>query len=66
MKKRRKHAKALVMQPLFRLRQETPEKGKGSYRRQKARKEDCGPFALWGHALRSPAIRHRLFQRQAA
>ncbi len=38
MAKNRKHrpnkAKSLVAQPLFRSRQETPGKGKGSYRRE--------------------------------
>ena len=38
MSKRTKHgpnkAKALIAQPLFRCRQETPRKGKGSYRRE--------------------------------
>lgn len=33
-------AKALVMQPLFRSRQETPRKGKGSYRRNASRHAD--------------------------
>ncbi len=33
-KKRPNKAKHLVAQPLFRLRQETPKKGKGSYRRE--------------------------------
>ena len=38
MAKNRKHrpnkAKSLIAQPLFRSRQETPGKGKGSYRRE--------------------------------
>jgi alternative ribosome-rescue factor len=38
MSKRTKHgpnkAKSLIAQPLFRCRQETPRKGKGSYRRE--------------------------------
>ena len=38
MAKNRKHrpnkAKSLIAQPLFRTRQETPGKGKGSYRRE--------------------------------
>lgn len=33
-KKRPNKAKRLVAQPLFRLRQKTPKKGKGSYRRE--------------------------------
>ncbi len=33
----RKQAKALVMTPRFRPRQEAPKKGKGSYRRKKPR-----------------------------
>jgi len=33
-KKRPNKAKRLVAQPLFRQRQETPKKGKGSYRRE--------------------------------
>ncbi|BFN25661.1 alternative ribosome-rescue factor A [Pseudomonas sp. SCT] len=33
-KKRPNKAKSLVAQPLFRQRQETPKKGKGSYRRE--------------------------------
>jgi len=33
-KKRPNKAKHLVAQPLFRLRQEKPKKGKGSYRRE--------------------------------
>ncbi len=30
----RNKAKSLIAQPLFRCRQETPKKGKGSYRRE--------------------------------
>ncbi|TRX74278.1 alternative ribosome rescue factor ArfA [Pseudomonas mangiferae] len=33
-KKRPNKAKSIVAQPLFRNRQETPRKGKGSYRRE--------------------------------
>jgi len=33
-RKRPNKAKSLVAQPLFRSRQETPKKGKGSYRRE--------------------------------
>ena len=33
-RKRPNKAKSLVAQPLFRSRQETPRKGKGSYRRE--------------------------------
>lgn len=33
-KKRPNKAKSIVAQPLFRSRQETPRKGKGSYRRE--------------------------------
>ena len=36
-KKRPNKAKSLVTQPLFRSRQETPLKGKGSYRREASR-----------------------------
>ncbi len=35
MSKRRKHAKALVLQPVFRPRQEKARKGKGSYQRDR-------------------------------
>lgn len=53
MKKRRKHAKALVMQPLFRPRQEAPQKGKGSYRRQARSQSDwSGLFCGWLATLR--------------
>ena len=42
MSKRTKHgpnkAKSLIAQPLFRCRQETPRKGKGSYRREASQK----------------------------
>ena len=33
-RKRANKAKSLIAQPLFRSRQETPKKGKGSYRRE--------------------------------
>jgi len=53
MQKRRKHAKALVMQPLFRPRQETPAKGKGSYRRQARSPSDgSGLFSIWKQVFR--------------
>ena len=53
MQKRRKHAKALVMQPLFRQRQETPQKGKGSYRRQARSQSDwSGLFSACVAVLR--------------
>ncbi|MDP2228437.1 MAG: alternative ribosome rescue factor ArfA, partial [Moraxellaceae bacterium] len=52
MSKRRRHtgktvsAKALVFDPLFRSRQETAKKGKGSYnRRPRNQPQDSGPFS---------------------
>lgn len=52
MKKRRKHAKALVMQPLYRQRQEQAAKGKGSYRRKARSQTDwSGPSAFWGRQI---------------
>lgn len=39
-KKRPNKAKRLVAQPLFRQRQETPKKGKGSYRREAFQSRD--------------------------
>lgn len=58
MSKRRKHAKALVMQPVFRPRQEAAKKGKGSYRRdQKTRSQsDWSGFSLL-EALLNPSHR---------
>lgn len=59
MAKRRKHAKALVMLPLYRPRLEAAKKGKGSYKRQadanKARSQNdwSGPSAFWGLCFRS-------------
>lgn len=48
MAKRTKHgpnkAKSLIAQPLFRCRQETPRKGKGSYRRE-------APQQNWGASV---------------
>lgn len=54
MSKRRKHAKALVMQPVFRPQQEPAKKGKGSYRRRddKTRSQsDWSGFSLLGATL---------------
>ena len=50
----RKQAKALVMTPRFRPRQEAPKKGKGSYRRNKPRLDtlDRGFFM--------PTAQHRI------
>lgn len=48
MSKRRKHAKALVLQPLFRSRQEKARKGKGSYNRKARFDTDSGPCHFWG------------------
>jgi alternative ribosome-rescue factor len=48
MKKRRKHAKALVMQPLFRPRQESAKKGKGSYCRKARSQSDWSGFCFYG------------------
>ena len=46
MAKNRKHrpnkAKSLIAQPLFRSRQETPGKGKGSYRREASQQKNKG------------------------
>lgn len=51
MSKRRKHAKALVMQPVFRTRQEKARKGKGSYQRQTRSQSDWSGFFVWGIGL---------------
>ncbi len=44
--KRPNKAKSLVAQPLFRSRQETPAKGKGSYRREASRFHDLEASVL--------------------
>ncbi len=44
--KRPNKAKSLVAQPLFRSRQETPRKGKGSYRREAFRPNREASFFL--------------------
>lgn len=46
MAKRRRSAKALVMTPLFRSREEQPKKGKGSYRRKPRGHIDPEAFLL--------------------
>jgi alternative ribosome-rescue factor len=43
-------AKSLVAQPLFRCRQETPAKGKGSYRREAFRFTDREASGFMGPA----------------
>ncbi|WP_312143326.1 MULTISPECIES: alternative ribosome rescue factor ArfA [Stutzerimonas stutzeri subgroup] len=45
-KKRPNKAKHLVAHPLFRLRQETPKKGKGSYRREASQSTNWEASAL--------------------
>ncbi|QRY81240.1 ribosome alternative rescue factor ArfA [Pseudomonas sp. PDNC002] len=42
--KRPNKAKSLVAQPLFRSRQETPLKGKGSYRREASHSWEASSF----------------------
>ena len=42
--KRPNKAKRLVAQPLFRQRQETPKKGKGSYRREASHNWEASCF----------------------
>lgn len=45
MKQKKRSAKALVFEPLFRSRQEKAKKGKGSYaRRPRHQSQDAGPF----------------------
>lgn len=47
MKRKKRSAKALVMDPLFRPRQEKSKKGKGSYaRRPRHQSDDAGPFSF--------------------
>jgi stalled ribosome alternative rescue factor ArfA len=55
MKRKKRSAKALVMDPLFRPRQEKSKKGKGSYaRRPRNQNHDSGPF-LFMTLLAQPA-----------
>lgn len=44
--KRPNKAKSLIAQPLFRCRQERPDKGKGSYRRQAFQSSDWEAFYI--------------------
>ncbi|TWH64563.1 alternative ribosome-rescue factor [Azomonas agilis] len=44
--KRTNKAKSLVAQPLFRCRQERPDKGKGSYHRQAFQSNDWEAFYI--------------------
>lgn len=47
MKRKKRSAKALVFDPLFRPRQEKAKKGKGSYaRRPRNQDSDSGPFSF--------------------
>lgn len=46
MAKKRRSAKALVMTPLFRIREEQPKKGKGSFRRKPRGHIDPEAFLL--------------------
>lgn len=48
MKRKKRSAKALVMDPLFRPRQEKSKKGKGSYaRRPRNQSDDAGLLLFW-------------------
>ncbi len=54
MKRKKRSAKALVMDPVFRPRQEKSKKGKGSYaRRPRNQSQDSGPFS-WAFIASSP------------
>ncbi|CAI3810145.1 hypothetical protein GLGCALEP_05863 [Pseudomonas sp. MM221] len=52
-KKPKKHgpnkAKSIIAQPLFRCRQEQPDKGKGSYRREAFQSRDWEASYFWPH-----------------
>ncbi len=49
--KRPNKAKSIIAQPLFRSRQERPQKGKGSYRREASRNWEASCFIGWLSAL---------------
>lgn len=54
MNKKRRSAKSLVFDPLFRPRQEKAKKGKGSYtRRPRNPQNDSGPSFLWSSHRRA-------------
>ena len=49
--KRPNKAKSIIAQPLFRSRQERPQKGKGSYRREASHNWEASCFMGRGNAL---------------
>lgn len=63
MKHKKRSAKSLVFDPLFRPRQEKAKKGKGSYaRRPRNQSQDSGPFSFHdiSGATRAENTRHTL------